>query len=82
MITCFPVIENDPISIKEIYDYYILNSTATFHREKITIPGVRNFCLLATGSPGLSSGIGKSLVWGSVPDLARRDDRAGAGPGC
>ena len=46
MITCFPVIENDPSSIKEIYDYYILNSTATFHREKITIPELRNFCLL------------------------------------
>ncbi len=37
MIEFIPVTENDLQTIKEIYDYYILNSTATFHTEKITI---------------------------------------------
>ncbi len=29
--------ESDLIGVKEIYDYYILNSTATFHTERISI---------------------------------------------
>jgi phosphinothricin acetyltransferase len=41
------VTENDLISIKEIYDYYILNTTATFHNEKITIPELREFLFIA-----------------------------------
>lgn len=32
-----PIIHEDLFIVKEIYDYYILDSTATFHNEKITI---------------------------------------------
>ena len=32
--------------IKEIYDYYILNSTATFHSVPITIPGLREILFI------------------------------------
>jgi L-amino acid N-acyltransferase YncA len=38
--------ERDFGIVKEIYDYYILNSTATFHTEKITIEELRNTILI------------------------------------
>ncbi len=43
MVTFSPVTENDLGPIKEIYDHYILNTTATFHNEAITIPELREF---------------------------------------
>jgi L-amino acid N-acyltransferase YncA len=43
MVASFPVTETDLSSRVEIYDYYILNTTATFHNEKITIPELREF---------------------------------------
>jgi phosphinothricin acetyltransferase len=46
MIEFFPVTENDLQAIKEIYDYYILNSTATFHNEKITIDELKEFLFI------------------------------------
>ncbi|MCK9593099.1 MAG: N-acetyltransferase family protein [Methanoregula sp.] len=47
MVAFFPVTENNLGSIKEIYDYYIVNSTATFHGEKITIPELKEFLFIA-----------------------------------
>lgn len=41
MVEFQPVAEADLPIIKEIYDYYILHSTATFHSAPITIPGLR-----------------------------------------
>lgn len=43
MIVFAPVRENDLIAIREIYNYYILNTTATFHNELITIPELKDF---------------------------------------
>jgi phosphinothricin acetyltransferase len=47
MVTFYPVTENDLGSIMEIYDHYILNSTVTFHSEKITVPELREFLFIA-----------------------------------
>ncbi|HOX35664.1 MAG TPA: N-acetyltransferase family protein [Methanoregulaceae archaeon] len=41
-----PVAEADLPVIKEIYDYYILNSTATFHSIPITIMGLREILFI------------------------------------
>lgn len=41
-----PLKEEDYATIKEIYDYYIFNSTATFHTESATIEEIRKFILL------------------------------------
>ena len=38
MIRFTPITHDDLPDIKKIYDHYILHSTATFHREEITIP--------------------------------------------
>jgi L-amino acid N-acyltransferase YncA len=46
MVTFSPVMENDLGKIKEIYDYYILNTTATFHSEPVTIPELRDFLFI------------------------------------
>ncbi len=46
MIEFFPVTEQDLPLVKEIYDYYILNTTATFHAEKITIDELREFLFI------------------------------------
>lgn len=35
--------ESDLIKVKEIYDYYILNSTATFHTDSIKIEELKEF---------------------------------------
>jgi len=43
MVVFSPVTEDDLDSIKEIYDYYILNTTATFHGEAITVPELKEF---------------------------------------
>jgi L-amino acid N-acyltransferase YncA len=43
------MIESDFELVKEIYDHYILNSTATYHTEKITIPELKEYIL--TGHP-------------------------------
>jgi L-amino acid N-acyltransferase YncA len=37
MLYFTPIVHEDLFMVKEIYDYYILDSTATFHNEKITI---------------------------------------------
>ncbi len=37
-----PIEERDFIKIKTLYDYYILNSTATFHTELITIQELKD----------------------------------------
>ena len=39
--------EEDYSIIKEIYDYYILNSTATFHTERISIQELKDTILIA-----------------------------------
>jgi L-amino acid N-acyltransferase YncA len=39
--------EKDLGKIKEIYDYYILNTTATFHSEPVTMPELREFLFIA-----------------------------------
>ncbi len=46
MIELFLVTEDDLRAIKEIYDYYILNSTATFHCEPITINELKEFVFI------------------------------------
>jgi L-amino acid N-acyltransferase YncA len=46
MIEFIPVTEKDLPKIKEIYDYYIVNSTATFHSEAITLEELREFLFL------------------------------------
>lgn len=38
--------EKDLAIVKEIYDYYILNTTATFHTAKITIDELKEFILI------------------------------------
>ena len=42
-IRFLPAQEEDYLAIKEIYDYYILHSTATFHTEPITIKELKEF---------------------------------------
>ncbi|MFA5267786.1 MAG: N-acetyltransferase family protein [Methanoregula sp.] len=42
-----PVTENYPGCIREIYDHYVLNTTATFHNEPIPIPELRDFSFIA-----------------------------------
>jgi phosphinothricin acetyltransferase len=41
-----PVQKSDFPKIKEIYDWYILNSTATFHTEPIAIEELQSFILV------------------------------------
>ena len=38
MIHFTPITHEDLSKVKEIYDHYILHTTATFHSERITIP--------------------------------------------
>ena len=38
-----PIRDTEFRVIKEIYDYYILNSTATYYTEKITVEELRSF---------------------------------------
>ena len=47
MVAFYPVTENDLDTIKKIYDHYILNSTATFHGEKITIKELKEFLFIS-----------------------------------
>lgn len=42
-----PVTEDDLSAIKEIYDYYILNTTSTFHAESIPISELKEFLFIA-----------------------------------
>ena len=42
----FELKEEDFPTVKEIYDYYVLNSTATFHKEKVTIQELRDSILI------------------------------------
>lgn len=44
-----PVAERHLDAIREIYDYYILNTTATFHDRPISLPELREF--LYIGDP-------------------------------
>jgi L-amino acid N-acyltransferase YncA len=46
MIEFYPVTKDDFPVIKKIYDYYILNSTATFHTEKIAIEELKEFIFI------------------------------------
>jgi L-amino acid N-acyltransferase YncA len=46
MIDFSPVTENDLKTIKEIYDHYILNSTATFHDGKISVSELKEFLFI------------------------------------
>ena len=46
MVTFSLVTENDLGTIKEIYNYYVLNTTATFHNEPVTIPTLREFLFI------------------------------------
>ena len=41
-----PIVEQDLLAIKEIYDWYIANSTATFHTEPITTDQLKEFLYL------------------------------------
>lgn len=43
MIELKPINENNLDCVKEVYDYYILNSTATFHTEPVTIDEIKTF---------------------------------------
>ncbi|MEI7424211.1 MAG: hypothetical protein WCK18_19060, partial [Prolixibacteraceae bacterium] len=43
----FEIKEEDLPIVKEIYDYYVLNSTATFHKEKVTIQELKDSILLS-----------------------------------
>ncbi len=45
-IEFFDLKEEDLLIVKEIYDYYILNSTATFHTEPITVGELKEFMLI------------------------------------
>jgi GNAT superfamily N-acetyltransferase len=47
MVAFLPVTENDLDAIRKIYDHYILNTTATFHNEPITLPELREFLFIA-----------------------------------
>ena len=47
MVVFSPVAEDDLNAIKEIYDYYILNTTATFHAETIPVPELKEFLYIA-----------------------------------
>jgi len=38
-----PLNEEDLLTVKEIYDYYIHHSTATFHTELITISELKEY---------------------------------------
>lgn len=42
IIEYFELKEEDLLVVKEIYDYYVLNSTATFHKEKVTIQELKD----------------------------------------
>lgn len=46
MIGFSPVSENDLGTIKEIYDHYILTSTATFHDGKISVGELKEFLFI------------------------------------
>ena len=43
MIELKPITEKDLLYVIEVYDYYILNSTATFHTDPITIDELKTF---------------------------------------
>jgi L-amino acid N-acyltransferase YncA len=45
--------EQDLLFVKEIYDWYILNSTATFHTEPITVDELKG--IIALGHPKYKS---------------------------
>jgi len=47
MIVFAPLRENDLNAIREIYNHYILNTTATFHSEPISIPELKDFLYIA-----------------------------------
>lgn len=47
MVEFLPVEEKDLPAIKEIYDHYILNSTATFHSCPVQIPELTEFLFIA-----------------------------------
>jgi L-amino acid N-acyltransferase YncA len=46
MVECITVTEEDLPEIKKIYDHYIVNSTATFHSEAITLNELREFLFI------------------------------------
>lgn len=46
MVTFSPVTESHLDTVREIYDYYILNTTATFHDQPISLPELKEFLYL------------------------------------
>jgi L-amino acid N-acyltransferase YncA len=47
MVDFFPVTKQDLATIIEIYNYYILNTTATFHAEKISKKDLEEFLFIS-----------------------------------
>jgi L-amino acid N-acyltransferase YncA len=47
MVDLSPVTKEDLAAVIEIYNYYILNSTATFHSEKLTKKDLEEFLFVA-----------------------------------
>ncbi|MDP4207928.1 MAG: N-acetyltransferase family protein [Bacteroidota bacterium] len=39
----FRIKDEDLVLVKDVYDYYVLNSTATFHTEPVTLDELREF---------------------------------------
>jgi phosphinothricin acetyltransferase len=40
------ITDHDLAVVKEIYDYYIINSTSTYYTERISVDGLREFILV------------------------------------
>ena len=49
MVRFVELFETDFEFIKELYDYYILNSTATYYTERITIDELKSFIPVGHG---------------------------------
>lgn len=47
VITLKRLVEEDLHFVKQVYDWYILNSTATFHTAPVTIPELKEFMYIA-----------------------------------
>lgn len=45
-VTLVPLTQADYVIVKEIYDWYVLNSTATFHTEPISVDELAGFMYL------------------------------------
>ena len=56
--------ESDLDLVKDIYDYYILNSTATFHTDRVSITELKEYILI--GDPKYKSFI---IKFGSADNI-------------